>query len=250
MKRTPWNKIEWTKVMDQFLQDHFDEMTNAELAKELGLKLTSVRTRLYSLGLKRQEMEYWTDEQVEFLKENYQEIGDTELADVFQIKWYKAKGWTKKHIEKKRKHLGLKRTETELKMILKRNAAMGAFRESLNRARKLRVKHPLAQLNEKRTWFRSDNTPVTVIKTAYGMKYFHRYLWEKHKGKVPEGMNVVITGNDRFNFTIDDLVLMSDAELGAFNSRNRTPPELQQTMKLINNINRKIYKNEQHSRAK
>lgn len=250
MKRTPWNKIGWTKEMDQFLQDHFDEMTNAELAKELGLKLTSVRTRLYSLGLKRQEMEYWTDEQIEFLKENYQKIGDTEMADIFELKWHKAKGWTKKHIEKKRRYLKLKRNKQELESIRERNRQKGDWRISAKYARSLRITHPIAELNERRVWFRVDGSPIAVIKTVNGMEHLHRYLWEKHKGKVPKGMNVVIIDDNRLDFTIEDLVLMTDAELATHNSKRRTPPELRETMKLIKNINRKIYKDEQHSRTK
>lgn len=40
----------------------------------------------------------------------------------------------------------------------------------------------------------------------------HRLLWEKHNGEVPDGFVVSIKGDDKINFTIDDLELISMKE--------------------------------------
>lgn len=40
----------------------------------------------------------------------------------------------------------------------------------------------------------------------------HRLLWVENYGPIPDGMNVSIKGNDRINFTIDDLELISKKE--------------------------------------
>ena len=116
MKKT-WNKIDWTDKRLKFLKENFNTMTNQQLADSLGLKITSVRHKCYELGLYKMTLEYWTDEQVDFLLKNYKEKGDTELAEIFNKKWYKDKGWTKKHIEKKRRYLKLKRTPEEIARI-------------------------------------------------------------------------------------------------------------------------------------
>ena len=108
MKKT-WNKIDWTDKRLKFLKENFNTMTNQQIADSLGLKITSVRHKCYELGLYKMTLEYWTDEQVDFLLKNYKEKGGTELAEIFNKKWYKDKGWTKKHIEKKRRYLKLKR---------------------------------------------------------------------------------------------------------------------------------------------
>lgn len=237
----PSNKIVFTPEMHQFLRDNYKTMTNRELAFALGLKLTRTRTELYKLGLKRMEMQYWTPEQVQFLKDNYKEFGDTELAEIFDVKWYKAKGWTKKHIEKKRRYLKLKRTTEEKKAINIRNAKMGRFKIC---NQKMWEKRGITPEGEKRIWFNSFNLPIVVIKTKTGFVHYNRWLWEKEKGAIPSGMNVVINGSDRINYTIKDLELITDAQLSARNSSNRLPKELRETQNLIRKINRKIIKNE------
>jgi hypothetical protein len=125
--RKSWNKIQWTNDQLKFLKKNFYKLTNRKLADALGLKLTSVRTKCYELGLKRMELEYWTKEQVRFLRQNYKKIGDLELAEIFNQKWHKDKGWSKKHIEKKRRYLGLKRTEEEKNLIPIRTVRAGRF---------------------------------------------------------------------------------------------------------------------------
>lgn len=98
---TPYNKINWTLKMISFLKDNYESQSNAQLADSLGLKITTLRTKLYELGYKRMDLEYWTAEQVTFLKNNYKKIGDLELSEIFNAKWKKQKGWTKKtHGEK------------------------------------------------------------------------------------------------------------------------------------------------------
>lgn len=242
--REAWNKIEWTDEMLSYLKENFYTKTNRELADHLGLKLTSVRTKCYSMGLKRMELEYWTEPQVRFLAQNFREFGDTELAEIFEVKWHKDKGWSKKHIEKKRRYLKLKRTRSDQIKIKARNTQMGRFR---NCAKKRWETTGQAAIGEKRVWFTSEDLPIVVIKTEKGFVHYNRWLWKKHKGKVPKGMNVVITGPDRIEFTVEDLALMTDAELGERNSKNRMPEELRETMKLIKKINRKIKKDEQHN---
>lgn len=48
--------------MLQYLVDNYQHKTNAELAAHLGLKRTACRMKLYELGYKRIEMEYWSEE--------------------------------------------------------------------------------------------------------------------------------------------------------------------------------------------
>lgn len=53
-----YNAYPWSEKELQFIKDNFFKMTNPNLAKALGLKLTSVRTKCLELGLKRIEMQY------------------------------------------------------------------------------------------------------------------------------------------------------------------------------------------------
>lgn len=118
-------KTKWTQVMDSFLQENFLSKTNPELAAALDLTLTVTRNRLRELGLKRIEMEYWTDEQIQYLKANFRTTGDVEIAEYFETQFPKNKPWGKQHIRKKRVYLQLYRTQQESALIASQNAMPG-----------------------------------------------------------------------------------------------------------------------------
>ena len=58
----------WEDKDIKFLKDNYKNLTNPQLAKGLGIKLTTCRKKLYELGLKRMEMEYWNDEMINFIR--------------------------------------------------------------------------------------------------------------------------------------------------------------------------------------
>lgn len=115
--------------IEQYIYDNFHQKTNRQIANELRIKLYSVRQTAYKLGLYRINLEFWTDEQIMFLKENFESIGDTELSQIFQEKFPKTKNWTKKHIEKKRKYLNLHRTPEQIALINQRNIDAGLYQK-------------------------------------------------------------------------------------------------------------------------
>lgn len=226
---------------EQFIRDNFHSMTNQQLADHLGLKLTKLRGFAYRMGLKRINLEYWTEEQIQFLKDNYKEIGDTELAEIFDVKWFKQKGWTKKHIEKKRRYLKLKRTKIQKEAIHKRNKLMG----KLAVANKKRwITSPPADVGEKRIWYRKDNTPFVVIKTNKGFVHYNPYLWKLHYGKIPKGYVVRNFSNKLLDVTINDLKLITREHHAFLNTTCRLPEETKKTKQLINQLSRAIQKQE------
>lgn len=128
-----WNKTEWTSEMIDFLKSKFFHSTNKQIAEALGLKLTVVRNKAAEIGLKRIEMEYWTDEQLIFLHANYRTMGDVEIAENLQQLFPKKKPWTKQHICKKRKYLELRRTKEQIDAIRTRNSSEGGNAYTINR---------------------------------------------------------------------------------------------------------------------
>ena len=123
----PYNKTVWTDKDILFVKDNFHKMTNPQMAKALGFGLTVVRSKCYEMGLRHMEMEYWDEYHIAFLVDNYKEMGDTEMAEILQAVDPKNKGWSKKHVEKKRRYMGLKRTAKEKASVLKRNIELGCF---------------------------------------------------------------------------------------------------------------------------
>ncbi|MBU2923030.1 hypothetical protein KO504_16900 [Winogradskyella psychrotolerans] len=235
-----YNKIIFSPEDIAYLKANFKTKTNRQISDALGLKMTRVRTKAYELGLKRMELQRWTPEQVQFLKDNYKTIGDTELAEIFTTKWEKPKGWTKKHIEKKRRYLKLKRTKTELQNIHNRNVKKGRFSMCAAHMWKTIGQAPIGEI---RIWHTEHNTPFLVIKQKNGFVHYNRWLWKKHKGSIPKNMNVVVKENaDRTNYAIKDLELLTNAQLALRNSKNRVPPEFKETQKLLKELNKIINK--------
>lgn len=93
-------KIDWSEEMILFIHESFGKLTARQMAEHLKISIAAVREKYRELGYSAMIMEYWTEEQVLFLKENFRTIGDVELAMIYQKKWPKKKLWTKKHIEK------------------------------------------------------------------------------------------------------------------------------------------------------
>lgn len=122
-----YGKIVFSEKEIQFIKDNFATMTNDEIAVALLVKKTIVRTTAYSLGLQRMKLEYWSDEAVTFLKENYHRLGDREICRIFSVKFPKEKGWTPRHVQKKMTQLDLYRNKMDWFLIKERNRDNGSF---------------------------------------------------------------------------------------------------------------------------
>jgi len=210
-------KTNWTDDMITYLIENYEIKTNKELAGALGLTLTVTRTKLYQLGLKRIVLEYWTPEQIQFLKDNYKNIGDVELAEIFEKKWKKNKKWTKCHIDKKRNYLNLKRTNEALRQIHKRNVAAGRFSQCAVKRGDVTGR---AKEGEIRMWRQSDGKLAPRIKINGKFIHWNRWIWEKEVGPIPKGMNVIFKDNNPANYKagISNLEIIDNAELSRRNS--------------------------------
>lgn len=241
------HKYIWQQFETNFIKAHFYTLTNRQLANMLGHKLTLLRTRCYEMGLKRIELEYWTDEQVAFLKENYKRYGDTELAQMFGEVWHKEKGWDKKHIEKKRRYLNLKRTKAEKDAIRESHKAAGVY--------KLGSKHTWdnrgrAAIGEKRMWKDRNGYQFMVIKTATGFVHYAPYLWSQLHGEIPEGHVVRLKDGNAANVVAENLELITMAENARRNSIHRYPKEIKDLIYLSNKLDRTIKKLENEKQDK
>lgn len=179
-KRIPHNLIVLTEYQKNFLCENFFKLTNPQLAEAIGLNLTTTRKHCYRLGLKRMNLEYWCEASVRFLRLYYKQVGDTELAEIFEKHWPKKKGWTKKHIEKKRRYLFLKRTKEEIELIKQRNIRLGRFALCPVNAWKTRG---MAKEGDVRVWNR-DGVKVAFVKIENVFIPRNRWLWESEKGKL------------------------------------------------------------------
>lgn len=230
--RKAWNAIEWSPEMVDFLKANHQFLTNSELAARLGLKLTSVRTKCYELGLYKMLMQYWTDEQVQFLIENYKTKGDTELAEMFAARWQKDKGWSKKHIEKKRRYLKLRRTDEEKDAIREGHRQRGVYVEG---NRKMWRTRGTRAVGHRAIWEGESYT-----KTECGYVHTRIIEWEKAHGPVPAGKLVCHKDGNKLNCEPENLILLTRQE-NVIKSRSRLYDGTNlTTLLLLSRLNRKI----------
>lgn len=241
-KIKPYYKYDWKEHHNKFIKENFHSHSANDFAKLFNVKRTTMRTHMYSLGLYKMRLQYWNDVQVKFLIDNYKEIGDTELAEIFNVKWHKDKGWTKKHIEKKRRYLKLKRTKAETRKVHKRNLLMGRFKMCPVNA--WITRGGAAPELERRVWYKENDSPLVVIKIGNRFIHYAPWLWRKERGPIPKGKMVRIMSDDKVNFTIDDLILVTRSEHAAMNSKNRYPAELKEVIKLTKKLHKLINKND------
>ena len=239
---TKYGKILFSDNEIQFIKDNFATMTNPAIAAALGRKITTVRTTAYRLGLKRMEMEYWSPTMVQFLKDNFQLIGDVELAEFYENEWPKNKPWSKKHIEKKRRYLSLKRTPDELHKIKVRNTANGRFKLcNINRW----LATGSNEIGTVVVW-NHNGYRIAQIKTLNGYVHYNRYLWQQHYGTIPEGNCIVKKEGCPEIPTIEFLETITRAENARRNAakHHNLPEDLKQIIKLKNKITKKIKNHE------
>ncbi len=211
-------KIEYIHDHETFIRENFDKMTNKELAAAMGFTIQYIRVKCHGMGLYRMRLEYWTEDQIQYLKDNYQHIGDKELSELFESKWKKNKSWTIKHIEKKRNYLNLKRTKAELQAIQDRNVELGRFKNCpTNRW----LKYGVSKDGEIRMWRCQNGRYVPFIKVNGRFTHWARYTWEQANGPVAPGVNIVFKNNDPWEYPkgIEILTAVSDSELSRRNSQ-------------------------------
>lgn len=84
-----------------------------------------------------------------------------------------------------------------------------------------------------------------TVPSRFNWKFVHLLLWQEHNGPVPPGHAVVFRNRDRADIRIDNLELVSRAELIARNTIHRYPPELKHAIRLNRRLQRTIAKAEE-----
>lgn len=76
--------------------------------------------------------------------------------------------------------------------------------------------------------------------SRYNWKFVHVMEWEKHHGPVPSGHNVVFRNGDKTDIRIENLELISNAELMRRNTYHRYPKPVARAIQLKGALSRKI----------
>lgn len=223
---------------------NFNKFTNDQFAKMFNCDISVIRRIFHERNMFRIILEYWTDEQITFLKNHFKTIGDKELSYIFNIKFPKLKQWTMKHIEKKRKYLNLKRTKSQIDAIRQRNKKRGAWLgtttwETRGVAPDGEIRLWKASYNKKN----GDSTFYKVVKIDGKFHHYAHYLWSQVYGKMKPGHVVGFKDRDNLNCTIENLECITRAEHAR---RNRIsmyyPEDLQRLIALNTSLQKQILK--------
>lgn len=137
-----------------------------------------------------------TNQEIEYLRENVKGRNVTELAELINKKFNTA--FKSSHI-----------TYIKNKYNI-RSGPIGRFKEGHTPLRYKPIGHE-----------RIKNGHV-YVKVAEPSVYIskQRYVYEKYKGKIPEGYIVIFADRDKRNFDIDNLILVSKSEFLIMNENH------------------------------
>ena len=170
----------------------------------------------------------YTEEQIQFLKDNVKGITEKELTERFN-----------KEFNQNRTESSIRNQKT--KYGLKNGLVGGQFKKgqvSFNKGLKqTEFMTPEAIERTKATRFKKGDIPgnhrkvgserITVdgyieIKTKEPdvWEHKHRYIWEKANGAIPKNNLVIFADGDKTNLDIDNLILISRREHAVLNKMN------------------------------
>jgi hypothetical protein len=208
-----------------FLKKNSHKKTNKELAQIMGLKYSSVRYYRAKLGLHKQQIKPYTDDEIKYLKANFRKLGNKEMQ-VFLNRSIDS-------IRKKLKSLNLKRTPEELKNILKK-PNNGHFSKG-------RIPDNLKEIGT--VSIRSDKNNITYkyIKVDKdNWELYHRFLWKKEKGIISDDEIIVFKDGNQMNCVVENLESITKEENMYRNAKYNYPKEIIPSLVLLNKINKKI----------
>jgi hypothetical protein len=192
----------WTADEDTFLRNNYKRMTARTIAERLGRTYMATQTRADTLGLvKRLRMKVgytqhkWTQEELDYIKENFQEFTCDELADHI--------GVTTGSLRNQVKKLKLTKTPESLLKIYARVENSGQFKAG---------EPPLNTLADHEITVRTQYS--TGVKTKFirlslnKWLPLHQYNWSQAGNDVPEGYVLRFIDGDRMNCDVSNLRLI------------------------------------------
>lgn len=211
------NKYPITDELIAFLKAHYQTTTDKQLLALVHQKeewwwvvFSALRHIKYRYGIIKQHQVSFTEEEKQFVRDNYLTMGDVDMARLMPNHTFKS-------VHKLRRvTLGLRRDKVSLRKIQE----IGSKRGADSRTRKLKegtLNNPnyrkvgeVYRVNCTRYWYIKPNNNPLARQVPY-----HRYLWEQEVGSIPVGYNVRFKGDmpeSWEDITIDMLECVNNAD--------------------------------------
>lgn len=207
----------------------------------------------------------WTQQMIEYLKNNYENVRTQEIALKLNI--------SISSVYNKAFSLGLKKSLDFIKENSRENwknnlkAQQNVYKKGRVSENKGKKQHEFMSQESiertKSTRFQKDHIPhnskvdgdevirkyssgneYLMIKLPQNRKlvYKHLWVWESTNGEVPKGFNVVFKNGNTLDCRLENLEMLSNSELMSKNSMQRFPEELRQLIQLKGALKRQINK--------
>ena len=215
--KTRWEDIDRIVIRENFPNMTWDELlgvVNDTRSHSEQVKLSALRHECRRMGLKKHDLIHWSSADIVFLLKNYKKKGNVELSQLlterkmsFRVingkKIYRV--FTKKHVEKKKKLLGLSRTKSEIVAIKHRNYELGLNRFITSDDNLYtRGVVPVAEEQAVRIWNRKKS-PIRVIKINGQWIHYNRWFYHNFIEPVPPGHIVISLDGDSLNYEPENL---------------------------------------------
>jgi hypothetical protein len=248
----------WTAADEALLRQHYGKLPTVELADLIGVSRQTIRHRAAKLGLRWPAV--WTDDRTASLGAMYPEHTAAEIAAKL--------GLSENQVRLKAAELGLKKTKEwfseRQKKIWHDNPGHGARRTQFaaghatwNKGKSFVAGGRSAETRFKagrkpHTWHPIGATRVTkdgtierkisdTRVTRHDFVPVHHLIWRMHgRGSIPAGHVLSFVDGNKANVDINNLAIISRAELMQRNSLHRHPPEVTAVYQAIGAITRQI----------
>lgn len=235
----------WTKEQEGYLKEIYYGKSNKEIAELINHKfgtcytassVSSKKVKKEYISESRKQPKKWTKEVIEFMIENYEGKDNIELAKLLNERF----NLNTDNDRVSNVKANLKRRRG---IDLTTHINRGCYRKGIsppNKGKKWDEYLTKEQQERARTTtFKKGNIPpnrseigqeritqdgYTEVKVQDGALnknwvLKHRYIYEQHYGKIPDGYNVMFADKNRQNFDIDNLILVSKHEDLIMNSK-------------------------------
>jgi hypothetical protein len=171
----------------KLVKEHYGNMPLRAIADALNKKfgtsftLWSVRHYCESSGIYRKKNAAHTPEMLQFLKDNIKGKKHKELTKLFN------------------KYFGVNLSCSNIRQFLSK------YKVTHHTKWGGQIKYPAGTEILRNGYINIKTQDNRIIKKQ-------QYIWELEHGKIPEGSNVIFLDNDRTNFNLDNLALVTDTE--------------------------------------
>ncbi len=175
----------------------------------------------------------WTYSEIKFLKENYHNMTNQNIADKLQR--------SLSSIHQKGHLLRLKKDKDFLKELNKQN--LGFQRHQFKKGNR---PHNTKDVGYER--ITKDGYVEVKVAGPNVFELKHRWIWKQANGEIPKGYNIQFKDGNRQNCRIDNLYMISRSQqLSKENSMfARYPKELQKLIKVKGALTRQINKRKEN----